>query len=81
VFEIDGDNAPEPLASGIAVNGFDDDLNALDTSRVARHNSEHSIFRIRAGLRADRGLIAEHHDALHIRPERQGVRQRPAPRK
>ena len=80
VLEVNRDDAPEPLASGIAVNWFEQDSNALDTPRVPRDNREHPVFRVRARLRADRRLITEHHDALHVWPERQGVRQPPAPR-
>ena len=79
--EINGDTTLEPLAAGIAVDSFDKDSNALDVPRVARHDSEHSIFRIRARLRADSVLVTGHHDAFHICQERQGRRQAPMPRR
>jgi hypothetical protein len=81
LFEINGDTTLEPLAAGIAVDSFDKDSNALDVPRVARHDSEHSIFRIRARLRADSVLVTGHHDACHICQERQGRRQAPMPRR
>jgi hypothetical protein len=67
VFEVNGDSAPEPVAPAMALECSEGDSNALDAFRVTRDDCEHPVFRVRARLRADNGIIADHHDARHMR--------------
>jgi hypothetical protein len=66
VVKINGYNTPEPVAVGIAVNWSEDDSNALHTPRMARHDGEDPVLRVRSRLGADSGLITDHGDAVHV---------------
>jgi hypothetical protein len=67
VLEINSDGALHPIAVSVAGDWREDDVNALHTLGVAGHDREHPIFRVRARLRTQEGLITSHDDAVHGR--------------
>jgi hypothetical protein len=63
--EIHGHGALEPRAFSGAVNGREDDADALDTPGVARDDRKHPVLRVCARLRTQKRFITGDGDPVH----------------